>query len=266
MTMTNRKQASSMTVDHKNAPPALEMIKAELGGRPTMNTLQTFLFLAHYDYVDARDLERLLKATSGTVSRAIAFWTGKNLVVREHVLRDLRIRRFRITWEGRDFWRRLKQALDTGTIPPLDPEPVETDEEPEMDLWLKEYLQSDEFKELERKDAEERKREEARHQEWLARREERRRNPKGPIDAYYNWMEQCPHPSGKKRKQWKIDNPLVFNGVTYVDHWSPQLSNSGKTTRWAGWLTGSDGSHHTITDEHINNRRNDPKRNWGLPE
>jgi hypothetical protein len=58
----------------------------------------------------------------------------------------------------------------------------------------------------------------------------------------------------------------AVNGVTYLDQWSPQLSNSGKTPRWAGWLTGSDGSHHTIVDEHINNRRNDPDRNWGLPE
>lgn len=100
----------------------------------------------------------------------------------------------------------------------------------------------------------------------MARSDERRCNPKSPIDAYYNWMEQCPHPSGKKRKQWKSENPLVFKGITYVDHWSPQLSNSGKTTRWAGYLAGSDGSHHTITDQHINNRRSDPKRNWGLPE
>jgi hypothetical protein len=136
-----------------------------------------------------------------------------------------------------------------------------------MEPWLKEYLQSDEFKKVERRSEVKRQREEAKHQEWLARREERRRNPKDPIDAYRNWMEQCPHPSGsKKRKQWKIDNPLVFNGVTYVDHWSPQLTNSGKNTRWAGWLLGSDGSRHTIVDEHINNRRNDAARNWGLPE
>jgi hypothetical protein len=57
-----------MTIDTKNAPLALEMIKAELGGRPTMNTLQTFLLIAEYERGDARDLERLLKATSGTVA------------------------------------------------------------------------------------------------------------------------------------------------------------------------------------------------------
>ncbi len=50
------------------------------------------------------------------------------------------------------------------------------------------------------------------------------------------------------------------------DHWAPQLSNSGKTTRWMGYLTGSDGSTIEIKNEHINNRRNDAKRNWGLPE
>jgi len=33
-----------------------------------------------------------------------------------------------------------------------------------------------------------------------------------------------------------------------------------------GYLTGSDGSRIEIKDEHIDNRRNDPKRNWGFPE
>lgn len=100
-----------------------------------------------------------------------------------------------------------------------------------------------------------------------AEREERRRNPKSPIDAYYNWMETCPYPSGsKERKEWKRDNPMVFNGVTYVDHWSFQRSNSGKTSRPAGYLSGSDGSTHELMNDHINNRRSDPNRNWGLPE
>ncbi|MGC0389141.1 hypothetical protein [Bradyrhizobium sp. USDA 241] len=256
-----------MTIDIKNAPLALEMIKAELGGRPTMNTLQTFILLAeHTGGGYLRDIERVLKLSSGTVARTVKFWTDRNFVVDDYQRRDLRRRSVRINYEGMSFHRRLKQAMETGTIPPPDPEPVESDEEPEIEPWIKEWMESDEYKEQRRKEDAKRAREEAKHQEWLARREERRRNPKNPIDAYYNWMEQCPHQPGKKRKQWKSDNPLVFNGVTYVDHWSPQLSNSGKTTRWAGWLTGSDGSHHTITDEHINNRRNDPDRNWGLPE
>ncbi|MGY3581489.1 DNA-binding MarR family transcriptional regulator [Bradyrhizobium sp. USDA 4341] len=252
----------------ENAPLALEMIRTALGGRPTLNTLQTFVLIAEYGSGDARVMERLLNVTTGTMSRALAFWTDKELIDREHVLRNLRIRRFRVTYEGRAFYRRLKVALDSGTIPPPDPEVVETEGEPEIgDPWLKAWLESDEFKEQKRKDEEKRKREDAKHQEWLARREERRRNPKTPIDAYRNWMELCPHPSGsKKRKEWKQANPLVFNSVTYVDHWSPQLSNSGKTTRWHGCLSGSDGSHHEIIDEHINNRRNDPNRNWGLPE
>jgi hypothetical protein len=103
-----------------------------------------------------------------------------------------------------------------------------------------------------------------------AEREERRRNPKCPIDAYYNQMEKCPYSylaNPKERREWKKQNPTFeFNGVTYRDHWSPQLSNSGKTPRWMGYLTGSDGSSIMIKDEHINNRRNDPNRNWGLPE
>jgi hypothetical protein len=55
---------------------------------------------------------------------------------------------------------------------------------------------------------------------------------KGP----YGWWET------KKRRAWKKENPTFeFNGVTYRDHWAQQLSNSGKTTRWMGYLTGSDG-------------------------
>jgi hypothetical protein len=256
-----------MTVDAKNAPLALEMIKAELGGHPTPATLRTFLFFAEHGRGYVRHVGRLLNLSSGTVSRALAFWSERDLITKHHGSRGLN-RSFGITVGGLFFFRRLKEAMETGTIPPPEPEVRETDvDEIETDdPFLKAYFQSEQFKEDKRKDEEKRRREEAKHQEWLEQREERRRNPKNPIDAYYNWMEQCPHPSGKKRKQWKNDNPMVFNGVTYVDHWSPQLSNSGKSTRWAGWLTGSDGSHHTITDEHINNRRNDPDRNWGLPE
>jgi len=82
-------------------------------------------------------------------------------------------------------------------------------------------------------------------------------------------MDKCPYGwwETKKRRAWKKENPTFeFNGVTYRDHWAPQLSNSGKTTRWMGYLTGSDGSTIEIKNEHINNRRNDAKRNWGLPE
>lgn len=243
------------------------MIKTELGGRPTENTLRLFLLLAERKGGGTlSDIERVLKLSNATVARAVTYWTDKDLVAKGAQLRDVRLW-VSITWEGRAFYRRLKHAMETGTIPPPEPEPLESDEETEIEPWIKEWMESDEYKEHQRKEEAKRAREEAKRQEWLAQQEERRRNPKTPIDAYRNWMETCPHPSGsKKRKEWKRDNPLVFNGVTYVDQWSPQLSNSGKTTRWAGWLTGSDGSHHTITDEHINNRRNDPNRNWGLPE
>ena len=100
------------------------------------------------------------------------------------------------------------------------------------------------------------------------KREERCQNPKSPIDAYCNHMESCPpFWLEKERLAWKKANPTFeFSGVTYRDHWSPQRSNSGKTTRWMGYLTGSDGSKIEIKDDHINNRRNDSERNWGLPE
>ena len=92
-----------MTTDPKKAARALEMIKTELGGRPTVNTLQTFLLIAEHECGALRaGLERLLKASSGTVSRAIAFWTDETLIVRQHVLRDLRTSGVNgITYEGR---------------------------------------------------------------------------------------------------------------------------------------------------------------------
>jgi|tagenome__1003787_1003787.scaffolds.fasta_scaffold20970139_3 hypothetical protein len=40
----------------------------------------------------------------------------------------------------------------------------------------------------------------------------------------------------------------------------------GRRSRWTGYLTGSDGSTIETMNEHINNRPNDRKRNWGLPE
>ncbi|WP_027518477.1 hypothetical protein [Bradyrhizobium sp. WSM1417] len=260
-----------MTVDSEKAAHALEMIRTELGGRPTVNTLRTFLLLAEYQSGGLGDIERVLKLSSGTVARTVKFWIDRNFLVDSSQLRNPRRRRVRISYEGMSFHRRLKEMMESGKIPAPDPIEIDSDDEPDSletdDPWLKEYFKSDEFKELQRKDAEKRRREEAEHQEWLAKRDERRRNPKSPLDAYRNWLEQCPHPSGsKQRKEWKRTNALLFNGVTYVDHWSPQRSNSGKTTRWHGWLTGSDGSHHEIVDEHTNNRRNDPKRNWGLPE
>jgi hypothetical protein len=81
-------------------------------------------------------------------------------------------------------------------------------------------------------------------------------------------MDKCPFGSGtKERRAWRKENPTFeFSGITYRDHLSPQLSNGGKTTRWMGFLIRSDGSTIVIQDEHINNRRNDPKKNWGFPE
>ncbi|MEY9741223.1 hypothetical protein ABIF65_000597 [Bradyrhizobium japonicum] len=154
---------------------------------------------------------------------------------------------------------------------PKTPEEIKVDIE-RSNAWLEEYLNSPEFAEECRKAEEKEKRREkrrlARETERAAARGERRRNPKSPIDAYYNHMEKCPYASGtKERRAWKKENPTFeFNGVTYRDHWSPQLSNSGRTTRWMGYLSGSDGSAQEIMNEHTNNRRNDPKRNWGLPE
>ena len=135
------------------------------------------------------------------------------------------------------------------------------------------YINSPEVIEYCRKADEKEKRKEerrlAREAKREAEREERRQNPKSPIDAYYNHMESCPPfwLDPKEHRTWKMANPTFeFNGVTYRAHWISQLTNSGKNTRWMGYLTGSDGSRVIIKDDHVNNRRNDPERNWGLPE
>jgi DNA-binding MarR family transcriptional regulator len=110
-----------MTTDTETA---LKMIKAEVGPRANMNTLRAFLFIAKCDRCYASDLERELKASSGTVSRALAFWTDKNLVVKETVLHDLRLRLFRITYEGRscraDSHRRTRSGVRRRELPALD--------------------------------------------------------------------------------------------------------------------------------------------------
>ena len=93
------------------------MINAELGGRPTVNTLRTFLLLAEYRSGYLSDIERVLKLSSGTVVRTVKFWMDRNCVVDDPQLRDLRLRRVRITYEGMSFHRRLKEMMATGKIP-----------------------------------------------------------------------------------------------------------------------------------------------------
>src|SRR6266852_2119426 len=137
-----------------------------------------------------------------------------------------------------------------------------------FDAWINSPEFAEECRKAEEKEKRAEERRLAREAELEAAREERRRNPKSPIDAYHNHMDNCPYGwwETKKRRSWKKENPTFeFNGVTYRDHWSPQLSNSGKTRRWMGCLTGSDGSTMEIKNKHINNRRNDTKCNWGLP-
>jgi hypothetical protein len=121
----------------------------------------------------------------------------------------------------------------------------------ETDAYINAYINSPEFAEKCRKDEEKHKRTEerrvAREAKRQAEREERRQNPKSPIDAYWNYKESCFLLDTKEHRTWKKANPTFeFNGVTYRAHWIPQLTNSGKNTRWMGYLTGSDGSSIVI--------------------
>ena len=61
-------------------------------------------------------------------------------------------------------------------------------------------------------------------------------------------------------------NTSEYDGKTWERSWSPMMSNSGKTVIDADTIfRGADG--RVIYKARGNpNRRNDPDRNWGLPE
>jgi hypothetical protein len=87
--------------------------------------------------------------------------------------------------------------------------------------------------------------------------QERRLNPKTPLEAYLNHIENCPWPPYSAEAQaWRQENRVFKFNVGYCEsEWSPELSQSGKTWRWTGRIYGEDGSIIPLEEVRIRNRR-----------
>lgn len=87
-------------------------------------------------------------------------------------------------------------------------------------------------------------------------------------DAYWRHYNSNPHPpQSKEGRAWLKENPwFEFNGKRWRRETSPMKSNSGKTiVAWNPTYYAEDGE--VVKGFHrAPNRRNDPDRNWGLPE
>jgi hypothetical protein len=87
-------------------------------------------------------------------------------------------------------------------------------------------------------------------------------------DAYWRHWKKCPHPQhSPESRQWIKDNPwFEFQEKLWRRTARPMRSNSGKHI--VGWnvdYTSQDGV--AVEGARVPpNRRNDPLRNWGLPE
>lgn len=123
--------------------------------------------------------------------------------------------------------------------------------------------------EAEREDAKAHKREQKAAER--RRQKEAERLAKPPLtheDAYWRHYNSNPHPpQSKEGRAWLKENPwFEFNGKRWRRETSPMKSNSGKTiVAWNPTYYAEDGE--IVKGFHrAPNRRNDPNRNWGLPE
>jgi hypothetical protein len=144
---------------------------------------------------------------------------------------------------------------------------MEGDEDLPLGLSKEEFAQM--VAELERKESANRKRSETMEAKAAAKRAERlSRPPVDHEDAYWRYVDTCPFlPYTEERKAWLRDNPrFEFEGKRWRREVAPMRSNSGKTVvAWNPSYVAEDGER-VQGDRAPKNRRNDPDRNWGLPE
>lgn len=85
-------------------------------------------------------------------------------------------------------------------------------------------------------------------------------------DAYWRWVNRaCPHPPHlAEARRWRDETAFEYRGVRYTRHRHVMRSNSGKSI--VGGSTVFHGSDDSVyrNEPPAPNRRNDPKRNWGL--
>ena len=93
------------------------------------------------------------------------------------------------------------------------------------------------------------------------------RPPSSLDEAWKRHADACPHPRGtSEATAWYRDAKFDFDGTHWLRRVQYQTSNSGKT-RFVNKITyhGDDGRTVVTKDDGLN-RRNDPSRNWGLPD
>lgn len=98
----------------------LEWVSDEVGHPELqLSTLRTFLFVATRGTCGQKDVEQHLKATQGSTSRNVAFWTekrfdrepGMGFIRREEDDNDRRSKKLSLTSKGDEFYNRLKEKL-----------------------------------------------------------------------------------------------------------------------------------------------------------
>ena len=86
--------------------------------------------------------------------------------------------------------------------------------------------------------------------------------------AWWDWVDiNCSSKSKRTRGRWMHSNVFEFDGTVWKRNWGAMTSNSGKTkTTTSEVFVGADGRTIGYQLDIPLNRRNDPNRNWGLPE
>jgi hypothetical protein len=87
-------------------------------------------------------------------------------------------------------------------------------------------------------------------------------------DAWWQWVNtNCPSKSSRERGKWMHTNVFTHDGATWQRDRGTMRSNSGKTTYTTSEsFVGSDGRVLSRDSGRLLNRRNDPKRDFGLPD
>lgn len=96
----------------------LELVAKEVNGELQINTLLTFLFIAHRGKCTQRDVEEGLKITTASASRNVSFWTdrrfdrqdGMDFVERVVDDYDRRLRNLTLTKKGKEFYKKVMEG------------------------------------------------------------------------------------------------------------------------------------------------------------
>lgn len=144
-----------------------------------------------------------------------------------------------------------------------------TPEDEEIPLGLSKEQWENMLKEVEKREATNRKRAATRRANEAARKAERLSRP--PIDLDDAWRrhaDSCPHPAySELSRAWFRENPhFEFEGTTWRRERTFQTTNSGKNKTLRSVSYHSQDGRVVTTFDTGANRRNDPERDHGLPD